>query len=98
MRFEWDEPKRLANLAKHGLDFRRAVEVFDRSNFTYSSARRHEVRSVTIGVAHGRLVAVIWTGRSDAVRVISMRRARREEERQYRQLFGGRTERNDRAR
>jgi len=34
MRFEWDEGKRLSNLAKHGLDFRRAVDVFDRPSFT----------------------------------------------------------------
>ena len=88
MRFEWDERKRLANLAKHGLDFRRATEVFEQSSFSYLSARRGEDRWVTVGVAHGRLVAVIWTGRSGAFRVIPMRRARREETRQYRQLYG----------
>ena len=66
MRFEWDERKRQANLAKRGLDFRRAVEVFDRSNFTYSSARRDEVRWVTIGVAHGRWLQSF--GRVDLMR------------------------------
>jgi uncharacterized DUF497 family protein len=59
MRFEWDEGKRQANLRKHGLDFRRAVQAFDRSSFTYPSARPDEERWVTIGEAQGRLVAVI---------------------------------------
>jgi uncharacterized DUF497 family protein len=40
MRFEWDERKRLANLAKHGLDFRRAVQVFARPSFSYPSPRQ----------------------------------------------------------
>jgi uncharacterized DUF497 family protein len=88
MRFEWDERKRLGNLSKHGLDFRRAIELFEGESFTYPSARRDEYRWVTVGIAYGRLVAVVWTRRSDAIRLISMRSARREEARQYRQLFG----------
>jgi len=87
MRFEWDERKRLFNQAKHGLDFRRAIELFEGVNFTYPSARRDEHRWVTVGMAHGRLVAVVWTRRSGAIRLISMRSARREETRQYRQLY-----------
>ena len=26
--FEWDDQKRVANLAKHGIDFEDAIEVF----------------------------------------------------------------------
>jgi uncharacterized DUF497 family protein len=29
MQFEWDEAKRVANAAKHGIDFRTAIELFD---------------------------------------------------------------------
>jgi uncharacterized DUF497 family protein len=29
MAFEWDEPKRLANLAKHGVDFAAAKLIFE---------------------------------------------------------------------
>ena len=29
MEFEWDDEKRLNNLAKHGFDFQRAAELFD---------------------------------------------------------------------
>ena len=88
MRFEWDERKRLGNLTKHGLDFRRAAQVFNGPNFGYPSGRHGEDRRVTVGIAHDQVVAVVWTGRSGVIRVISMRRARRAEARQYRQLFG----------
>jgi uncharacterized protein len=98
MRFEWDERKRQANLAKHGLDLRRAVRVFDRPSFTYPSPKLDEARWVTVGEARGRLVAVVWTWRSGAIRVTSMRRARREESRRHRELHGRRTAGNDRAR
>jgi uncharacterized DUF497 family protein len=40
MRFEWDERKRHANLAKPSLDFRRVAQVFDRPSFTYPSRGR----------------------------------------------------------
>jgi uncharacterized protein len=88
MQLEWDEEKRRTNLEKHGLDFRRAVDAFAPPNLTYSSPRGQEARWVTVGTSLGRLIAVVWTEREDAVRVISMRGARREEERQYRQLLG----------
>jgi uncharacterized DUF497 family protein len=97
MRFEWDERKRQANLVKHGLDFRRAVQVFDRPSFTYPSPRQDEERWVTVGEAHGRLVAVVWTWRSGAIRVISIRRARREERRAHRELHGRGSAGDDRA-
>lgn len=29
MRFEWDEEKRLSNMAKHGFDFIHAARLFD---------------------------------------------------------------------
>jgi uncharacterized protein len=98
MQFKWDERKRLVNLAKHGLDFRRAVQVFDSPSFIYTSCRQNEARWVTIGEARGHLVAVVWTWRSGAIRVIPMRRARREEERRHRELRGRGTAGDDRAR
>jgi uncharacterized protein len=88
MRFEWDERKRLANLAKHGLDFLDAVLAFDEPCHSYQSPRGGEDRWVTIGLLEGREVAVVWVERGDAIRVISFRRARHEERRQYRELYG----------
>jgi uncharacterized DUF497 family protein len=44
MRFEWDERKRLSNLAKHGLDFLDADLVFGAACYSYVSARQGENR------------------------------------------------------
>jgi uncharacterized DUF497 family protein len=81
-----------------GFNFRRAAELFARDCFSYPSPRQNEDRWVTIGVGYDRVIAVVWTKRLDAIRVISMRRARREEERQYRQLLRRRIEGNSGAR
>jgi uncharacterized protein len=42
MRFEWDERKRLSNLAKHGLDFLDADLIFRGQCYSYPSARQGE--------------------------------------------------------
>lgn len=88
MRFEWDEGKRKANLIKHGLDFLDADLIFRGSLYSYPSERHGEERWVTVGLLEGREVALVWTTPGDAIRIISFRRARREEARQYRQLHG----------
>jgi len=89
MDYEWDERKREANIAKHGLDFRDGVALFDgRRIYSYRSARGEEGRVVTVGLLVERFVAVVWTQRGSAIRLISMRRARDEEKRAYRALFG----------
>jgi uncharacterized protein len=87
--FEWDEAKAEQNLAKHGLRFVDAVDVFDgRSVITRPSEKNGEARYVTIAKLDGRFVAVVWTQRQDKRRLISMRRARSDEERAYRVLHG----------
>ena len=50
MRFEWDERKRQANLAKHGLDFVDADLVFRGPHYSYPSERQGEDRWVTVGL------------------------------------------------
>ncbi|MEO8715401.1 MAG: BrnT family toxin [Acetobacteraceae bacterium] len=88
--FEWDEAKRVANLAKHGLDFIDAKMLFDgRPQVTYQSPREEELRHVTVGVLGGAFVAAVWTERGRAIRLISLRRARHGEEWEYRARFGG---------
>ena len=86
---EWDEVKRQANLIKHGLDFQRALDVFDgRGVLTLQAKSDAEPRSISIASLEQIIVAVVWTWRGPKRRVISMRRARREERRAYRELFG----------
>jgi len=87
--FEWDEDKRLKNLAKHGLDFVAAWLVFDGgATITAPSARSLEARYVTTACIDGKFYTVIWTWRDEARRIISFRRARHGEERAYRQIHG----------
>jgi uncharacterized protein len=88
MQFVWDEHKRLANLAKHGLDFLDADLIFRGRLYSYPSERQGEDRWVTVGLLEGREVALVWTARREAIQLISFRRARREERRQYRELHG----------
>jgi uncharacterized DUF497 family protein len=60
MRFEWDDSKRAANLAKHGLDLLRAAMLFDgRPVFTRSSQRGDELRFVTVGLIADAFVTAI---------------------------------------
>jgi uncharacterized DUF497 family protein len=77
MIFEWDEVKRAANLAKHGVDFG-AVRSFDWEN----AARRPDIRRDygetrwwSSGFIGTRLYVHIFTWRGEHVRVISLRKA-----------------------
>lgn len=85
MEFEWDEAKRLSNLDKHGIDFLDVEEVFDGDIVTVEDDRYGygEQRFVTLGFLQGRIVAVTYTDRGDVVRLISIRRATKYEQRTY---------------
>ena len=89
MEFEWSETKRLSVVSERNLDFIDAPQLFDgRPLDTVSSPRGMEERWVGVGELSGRLVAVVWTLRDHTIRIITMRRARRDEERRYRALYG----------
>jgi uncharacterized DUF497 family protein len=75
--FDWDERKSELNLAKHGIDFDDASEVFYRPIILRRSDRNNEERWVAIGHSENRLIAVVFTRRADVIRIISARRARK---------------------
>jgi uncharacterized DUF497 family protein len=82
--FEWDETKRRSNLAKHGIDFLDARQIFDgRLVLETKSPYTEEERFVTVGPLNERYVTVVWTPRQENVRIISARYARRMEIRAY---------------
>lgn len=89
MKFEWNEAKRLANLAKHGLDFAEAETVFRDVTFTFEDVRFEygEHRFITIGMLGSTVVVMAHTEQGDVIRVISMRRATRNEQRLYYRAF-----------
>jgi uncharacterized DUF497 family protein len=78
MRIVWDERKRAANLEKHGLDFAAlTLDFFE----TALVGPARESRFVAIGELDGvAVVAVVFRPLgSEAISVISMRRASRAE-------------------
>jgi uncharacterized protein len=89
--FEWNENKNRANLEKHGIDFDEATEIFYGPVMVRRSDRKDEERWVAIGALVSRLIAVIFTRRANIIRIISARRARKNEERDYRNAKVGRS-------
>lgn len=88
MEYEWDEAKAAANLAKHEISFKAAVLMFsDPNRIDRDSTRRDdgEMRRIAIGQIGDRIVAVIYTMRPTGTRIISARKARRDERFDYRQ-------------
>jgi len=78
MKITWDEPKRQMNLAKHGLDFASLTVEFFLSSHVEPAK---EGRSLAIGEIDGEIViAVVFRPLgTEAVSVISMRRANQKE-------------------
>ncbi len=85
MQFEWDENKRLINIRRHTIDFNDAVVIFDGDIVTVEDNRFDygEPRFISLGVLRGEVIAVVYTERRDAIRIISARRATRYEEIEY---------------
>ena len=81
----WDEAKRTENLRKHGIDFVDVESLFDGFTVTLEDDRfaYGEQRFVTFGVLEGRIVAVVHTEQDDVIRIISVRKATRREEKSY---------------
>ena len=89
MKFTWDETKCKINLAKHGIDFADAKAVFAGATFTFEDARFDygEQRFITLGILKGAIVVIAHTERNDDIRIISMRKATRHEQKIYFQRF-----------
>ena len=88
MDFEWDPAKELANLKKHGLDFRTAAKVFlDPHVIEFDDlVANEELRFNAIGLVDGRMLFVTYTMRGAVVRIISARGAEPNEKRKYHEL------------
>ncbi len=87
LRFEWDPEKAAGNLAKHGVAFEEAATVFGDPLGRIVDDPRHsseEPRYVLLGHSERhRLLAVMFTEREEAIRLISVRKATRRERREY---------------
>jgi hypothetical protein len=90
LEFEWDPRKAAANLAKHKVSFEEAATVFGDPLGRIVADPRHsaiEERLVLLGISkERRLLAVMYTERNEAVRIISARRATSPERRDYEEI------------
>ncbi len=85
MRFEWDEEKRHKNIDKHGLDFLDVPKLFENAVYTIKDDRFDygEIRYFTLGLLVGRIVALSHTDSGEVIRVISLRKANKNEQAKY---------------
>ena len=85
--FEWDESKAHSNEKKHRVTFEEAASVFSDPHAAIFEDEAHsdeEQREIIIGhSAKKRLLLVSFTERSEAIRIISARRATQRERRDY---------------
>ena len=85
MKLEFDQVKRDKTLLERGLDFARAVEVFDGLHFTGQDKRMDykEDRFITVGWLDDDMIVMVWTPRGEVRRIISMRKANDREKTLY---------------
>jgi len=89
LKFEWDNKKAQSNNKKHGITFEEASSIFgDILSITISDPAHSigENRFITIGRSiNDKLIVVVHTDRDDIIRIISARKAARNEIRKYKQ-------------
>ena len=88
MRSSFDPTKRASNLKKHGVDLADAPKVIESGQTVTFEDRRFaygEERFVTLGPLGDVLVAIVTAETEDHIRIISMRKADRNEQGIYRE-------------
>jgi len=86
MNFEWDPAKSASNLEAHSVEFADAtVALEDECALTIEDARYDdEQRFVSLCLDPlARLLVVVYTWRDDTIRIISARKATKNETRRY---------------
>ncbi len=84
MTFEFDSAKSAANLAKHGIDFEAAQALWlDDDAIEIDARSETELRTAVIGMIGGKHWIAFFTLRDNAIRIISVRRARNYEVEAY---------------
>jgi uncharacterized protein len=84
--YEWDPDKNLSNEIKHQISFEDATNVFRDPNRIEKLSLQlghGEARHVATGLMGELLVTVVFTYRGHHRRIISARRASRDERREY---------------
>ncbi len=87
LQFEWDQAKAARNHEKHGVSFHEASSVFRdplAKVVPDPTDRSGEDRAIMMGQSDaGRLLLIVFTERTDRIRIISAREATRRERHGY---------------
>lgn len=85
VKIEFDPAKRDWTLRERGLDFAKAERIFQAFTLTFDDDREHygEDRFITYGLMDDVIVACVWTARGDRRRIISLRKAEKDEREIY---------------
>ena len=85
MEIEWDNDKAASNFIKHRIDFEDAKNIFLDPNRLEREDKRDygETRIQLIGMVNQVVLFVVYTKRNGRCRIISARRANKNERRQY---------------
>ncbi len=80
MAFEFDDNKSKDNKVKHGIDFIEAQQLWDDEiRLVIPAKKMDEPRFLLIGKINHQLWSAIYTLRNNNIRLISVRRSRKEE-------------------
>ena len=88
--FEWDHHKNRANIRRHGIDFESVAEMFRYPMLVMPDKRTDygEERMISLGWIREHVGVVVYTEQEgDVIRIISARKATREESRTYAKTF-----------
>lgn len=84
MNFEYDINKSIKNKAKHGIDFEESQELFkDKNLLVIPLTFEDEKRFAYVGKLNNKIWTAIITCRNKKIRLISVRRAHKIEEKYY---------------
>jgi uncharacterized protein len=86
LKFEWDEAKNRLNMRRHGIVFADVVDFLDDPGILERLDLRMnygEERTLALANVSGRILAIVYVERGNAIRIISARIASRDETNDY---------------
>ncbi|MBZ8181115.1 BrnT family toxin [Oscillatoria salina] len=90
MKFEWDNTKNNQNIRKHKIDFANIPQMFNAPMWITLDERKdyREARWLGIGILGNVIAVVVWTEpQVNTIRIISARKANKDERNKYQQYL-----------
>jgi len=83
--------KKRSKSKKHGIDFTRAIQIFKGDTVQIHDNRKDygEKRFIAIGAVNVQVITVVYTWRGDTIRIISARKAGKDEKEKYYKEING---------